>query len=184
MQIEETQLKGLYVISPKLISDERGFFMEAIRRDEFEKAGLPTRFVQVNHTSSKQHVLRGLHFQWDKPLGKVIRVIKGSAFMAFVDIRKKSETLGRSFLIEVSEDNKKIIYAPPGFAAGFCVPGDIAQVEYFYTEFYNPKGESSILWNDPEVAIPWPVINPILSQRDKNAETLDTWLKRPESDSF
>lgn len=184
MVLKETQLKGLYVISPKLISDERGFFMEVVRSDEFEKAGLPVRFIQVNHTSSKHNVLRGLHFQWDKPLGKFIRIIKGSAFMAFVDIRKKSETLGKWFLLEVSEENKKIIYASPGFAAGFYVSGDIAEVEYFYTEFYNPKGESSILWNDPAIAIPWPVMNPILSERDRNAETLEAWLKKPESDFF
>ena len=121
MQIERTKLSGLYVISPKIITDERGFFMEVVRSDEFAAADLPRYFAQVNHTRSRKNVIRGLHFQWDKPLGKFIRVLRGETYMVSADIRKKSDTFGKWASLAVSEENKKMIYAPPGFATGFCV---------------------------------------------------------------
>jgi dTDP-4-dehydrorhamnose 3,5-epimerase len=184
MQIEATKLSGLAIIAPKVVTDERGFFEEVLRGDKFKKAGLPEHFVQVNHTRSRKNVLRGLHFQWDKPLGKLIRIINGSAWMAIADIRKKSPTFGEWFSLEVSSKNKKMVYAPPGFATGFCVPGDAAEVEYFYTEFYNPAGESGIIWNDQRLKIGWPVANPVLSERDKSFGTLAEWAKKQESNLF
>ena len=185
MKIESTAISGLYVINPEVKGDERGFFMEVYREDFFAAAGIMIgKFVQQNHSFSQQGIVRGLHFQWDKPLDKLIRVINGRAFMVAVDIRKKSATLGQWFGLELSAENKKLLYAPAGFASGFAVTGDVAEVEYLYTALYNPAGESSILWDDPGIGIDWPIKNPILSDRDKSARTLVDWLKTPESDFF
>ncbi len=129
-------------------------------------------------------VVRGLHFQWDPPLAKLIRVSWGLIFAVAVDIRKKSPALGKWMGIELSAEERKEMYVPPGFASGFCSLSDPAQVEYLYTAPYNPKGESSIIWNDPEIGIRWPVKNPVLSPRDASGQTFQEWLKRPESDCF
>src|SRR3989338_1174512 len=185
MNIEPTAISGLYVVSPEVKGDERGFLMEAYREDAFAAVGITVgKFVQQNQSFSRQGVVRGLHFQWDKPLGKLIRVINGKAFMVAVDIRKKSTTLGRWFSLELSAENKKSLYAPAGFACGFVVTGEVAEVEYLYTALYNPTGESNIIWNDPAVGIDWPIKDPILSARDKSARALAEWLKTPESDIF
>ncbi|MBI3331643.1 dTDP-4-dehydrorhamnose 3,5-epimerase [Candidatus Peregrinibacteria bacterium] len=185
MTITESSLPGLYICQPKVVGDARGFFQEVFRFDEMEKAGLalPT-FVQMNHSRSAAGVVRGLHFQYDKPLGKLIRVPRGKAHMVAVDIRKKSKTLGKHLIIEVSEENCTVLYVPPGFATGFCVSEGSADVEYLYTALYNPVGESNILWNDPAIGIHWPVANPTLSERDKKAGTLADWLARPEANTF
>ncbi|MDO8499690.1 MAG: dTDP-4-dehydrorhamnose 3,5-epimerase [bacterium] len=186
LKVETTPLSSLYVITPKIVEDARGFFMEVYREDLYREQGLVIeRFVQQNHSRSGRGILRGLHFQYDAPLGKLIRVINGQAFLAAVDIRKQSQTLGQWFGLDLSAENKKAIYVPPGFASGFAVTGDIAEVEYLYTAVYNQAGESNIIWNDPAVGIKWPITaDPILSDRDKGARTLDEWLKTPESDLF
>lgn len=184
MTVEPTPLKGLLVIHPNVFPDERGFFMEVYRQDHLKSHGIDVQFLQGAHSSSKQGVLRGLHFQWDKPLGKLIRLIRGSAFVAAVDIRKKSPTLGQWFGIELSYENKTELWVPPGFASGFCILGDGADVEYQYTAIYNPKGESNIIWSDPAIGIAWPNMQPILSPRDAGAGTLADWLAKPESDFF
>lgn len=186
MKIEAAPISGLYIITPDVRGDTRGFFMEVYREDEFMSAGINTgKFVQQNHSRSEKGIIRGLHFQWDKPLGKLIRVVNGGAFVVAVDIRKKSKTLGKWFSLELNADNKKIFFVPSGFASGFTVTGDCAEVEYLYTVLYNQNGESNIIWNDPEIGINWPNINnPILSDRDKNAGTFHDWLMRPESDIF
>lgn len=185
MKIKPASISGIYVIDPEVKKDERGFFMEVYREDLFAAAGIVIgRFVQQNHSLSRYGIIRGLHFQWDGPLDKLIRVINGRAFMVAVDIRKKSVTLGKWFGLELSAENKKLLYVPPGFASGFAVTGDVAEVEYLYTALYNPAGESNILWNDPVIGIKWPIKNPILSDRDKGAYTLSEWLKMPESDIF
>ena len=181
MHLEPTPLAGLYVISPQLIQDERGFFMEVYRQDVLKEQGIEAQFVQSNHSRSVGPVLRGLHFQWNKPLGKLIRVINGAAYMAAVDIRPKSASFRQWFGGEFSAANKKLLWAPPGLATGFCVVGEAAEVEYQYTALYNQKGEGNILWNDPEFHIPWPIENPIISPRDAAAPTLAEWLKRPEA---
>jgi dTDP-4-dehydrorhamnose 3,5-epimerase len=158
--------------------------MEVYRADQYEALGLPTEFVQDNHSRSKRGVLRGLHFQWDPPMGKLMRVTYGSAFLVAVDIRKGSPTLGRWFGVEVSAKDKKQVWAPAGFARGFCVVSDFAEVQYKCTGIYNPKGESGIRWNDPKIGIHWPVKEPELSGKDRQAQTLDEWLASPASNHF
>jgi dTDP-4-dehydrorhamnose 3,5-epimerase len=184
MQIKQTKLSGFLIIEPDPIIDERGFFMEVYRTDTFAEHGIPTEFVQENHSSSSARVLRGLHFQWEPKLGKLIRVIRGKAFAVAVDIRPDSPTLGQWSGIELSYENKKQVWAPSGFATGFCVIGKNADMEYHYTALYNSKGESNILWNDPKIDIDWPIENPIVSPRDSNAQTLEEWLKHPEAHLF
>lgn len=185
MKVKSAGISGLCIINPEVKGDERGFLMEVYREDVFTAAGVTIgKFVQQNHSLSKHGIVRGLHFQWDKPLGKLIRVINGRAFMVAVDIRKKSATLGKWFGLELSAENKRLLYAPAGFASGFAVTGDVAEVEYLYTAFYNPAGESCIIWNDPAIGIDWPIKNPVLSDRDKTARTLAEWLKISELDFF
>jgi dTDP-4-dehydrorhamnose 3,5-epimerase len=158
--------------------------METFRVDQFEKHGLPTQYVQDNHSRSVKGVVRGLHFQWDPPMGKLMRVSLGSAFLVAVDIRKGSPTLGKWAGVEVSAENRRQVWAPAGFARGFCVLSDVAEIQYKCTGLYNNKGESGFRWNDPEIGIEWPLRDVSLSEKDKNAQTLAQWLARPESDNF
>lgn len=158
--------------------------MEVFRADQFKDLGLPYEFVQDNHSGSVKGVLRGLHFQWDPPMGKLMRVTRGSAFLVAVDIRKGSPMLGRWFGVKASAENRKQVWAPAGFARGFCVLSDVAEIEYKCTGIYNNQCESSILWNDPEIGIEWPVSDLILSQKDRNAQTLRQWLDSPDSNYF
>jgi dTDP-4-dehydrorhamnose 3,5-epimerase len=167
-----------------VFEDERGFFMEVFRADLYKELGLPTEFVQDNHSRSKQGVVRGLHFQWDPPMGKLMRVTYGSAFLVAVDIRKGSPTLGQWFGAEVSARDKKQVWAPAGFARGFCVTSDFAEIQYKCTGIYNSKGESGIRWNDPKMGIQWPVKEPELSMKDRQAQTLDEWLASANSNYF
>src|SRR6266436_210676 len=175
--IESRYLEDVVVVVPQAYRDERGFFMETYRTDQFEKLGLPTKFVQDNQSFSKKGVIRGLHFQWDPPMGKLMRVTYGSAFLVAVDIRKGSPTLGKWFGTEGSAENKKHVWAPAGFARGFCVLSDFAEIQYKCTGIYNDKAESGIRWNDPAIGIKWPVSGPIVSQKDANAQLLSDWLK-------
>lgn len=182
MRIIGSRLAGLWVVQPEPHEDSRGALAEVMRLDQLAKVGLRPTFVQLNHSFSNANVLRGLHFQWDEPLGKYIRVLRGSVFLVAVDIRKCSATLGSHVALEVSVENRTCVFAPPGFATGFCVLGDGAEVEYLYTAFYNPRGESNIRWNDPELGIAWPLADPIVSERDRKAGTLQDWLRSPASD--
>jgi dTDP-4-dehydrorhamnose 3,5-epimerase len=184
ISIESTHLNGVVVVVPEVFEDERGFFMEVFRKDQFEEIGLPSEFVQDNHSRSVRGVLRGLHFQFDPPLGKLMRVTLGHAFLVAVDIRKGSPTLGKWFGIDASAENKRQVWAPPGFARGFFVLSDVAEIQYKCTGIYNPNGESGIRWSDPRIGIQWPEGNPILSEKDAAAQTLDEWLRRPESSHF
>ncbi len=184
MIIEETGLAGLLVITPEAIPDERGYFMELFRQDRLVERGAPIAFVQQNLSSSKAGVVRALHFQWDKPLGKFVRVIGGKAFAVGVDIRKKSPTLGKWFGLELGAENRKALYCPPGFAFGFCTLEAPADVQYLYTALRNANAESSIRWNDPDIGVAWPVKDPILSEKDAAAQSFKKWLARPESDLF
>ena len=184
MRLEETNLKGLYTVIPEILEDHRGYFTEFFRSDYFKTKGVDATFIQQNISVSKKGVIRGLHFQWEPPLGKLIRVTNGCIFAVAVDIRKQSPTLGKWFSLELSQENKKGLYVPPGFAYGFCAQDDLSEVQYLYTAHYNSKGESSILWNDPALGIIWPIQNPILSERDASAKTLGEWLSLPESDCF
>ncbi len=182
--VESRHLNGIVVLVPEVFRDERGFFMEVYRQDEFEQLGLPGVFVQENHSRSTKGVVRGLHFQWDPPMWKIMRVVLGTAFLIAVDIRRDSPTLGEWFGIEVSAENRRQVWAPPGFARGFAVLSDVAEIQYKCTGIYNPKGESGILWSDPKLGIRWPVTNPIVSAKDAKAQTLAEWLDRPESRNF
>lgn len=184
IRIESRHLGDVAVLASEVFEDERGFFMEVYRADQYKALGLPTEFVQDNHSRSKQGVVRGLHFQWDPPMGKLMRVTYGSAFLIAVDIRKGSPTLGRWFGVEVSAKDKKQVWAPAGFARGFCVVSDFAEVQYKCTGIYNPKCESGIRWNDPKIGIHWPVKEPELSGKDRQAQTLDEWLASPASNHF
>jgi len=184
LKIESEHLNGLKVVVPEVYEDERGFFMEIYRADQFEELGLPAQFVQDNHSRSAKGVLRGLHFQWEPPMGKLMRVTYGSAYLVAVDIRKGSPSLGQWFGIEVSAQNKKQVYAPAGFARGFYTISDFAEIQYKCTGTYSNKCESGILWNDPAIGIQWPNMNPTLSAKDQVAQTLAQWLETPDSDNY
>jgi dTDP-4-dehydrorhamnose 3,5-epimerase len=184
IKIESRLSEDVVVVVPEVFQDSRGFFMETFRGDQFKALGLPYQFVQDNHSRSVKGVTRGLHFQWDPPMAKLMRVSLGSAFLVAVDIRKGSPTLGKWFGIEVSAENRRQVWAPAGFARGFCVLSDLAEIQYKCTGLYNPKGESGIRWDDPEVGVKWPTTNALLSEKDKKAQTLAQWLASPLSDNF
>jgi len=184
IKIESKFLGDVVVLVPDVFQDARGFFMETFREDQFQANGLPTRFVQDNHSRSTKGVVRGLHFQWSPPMGKLMRVSLGSAFLVAVDIRKGSPTLGKWVGVEASAENRRQVWAPAGFARGFCVLSDAAEIQYKCTGSYNNKGESGIRWDDPEIGIEWPIQHALLSEKDRNAQTLAEWLSRPESSNF
>ncbi|HZH94529.1 MAG TPA: dTDP-4-dehydrorhamnose 3,5-epimerase [Flavisolibacter sp.] len=184
-QVEETSIRDLLVITPEMFKDERGFFTEAYRKDKFSAFGLDVEFVQDNHSKSARNVLRGLHFQWEPPMGKLMRVTQGTAFLVAVDIRIGSPTLGKWIGVEASVENRKQVYAPAGFARGFCVLSESAEIQYKCTGVYtSTKAESGVLWNDPAIGIDWPVKTPILSQKDEVAQSLEQWLRSPDAAHF
>jgi dTDP-4-dehydrorhamnose 3,5-epimerase len=184
IKVDSRPLDGVVVLVPDIFQDPRGFFVEAYRADRFADLELPTNFVQENHSGSKQGVVRGLHFQWDPPMGKLMRVTVGTAFLVAVDIRKGSPTLGKWCAVEASAENRKQVWAPAGFARGFCAMSEFAEVQYQVTGLYNSKAESAIRWDDPEIGIRWPVANALVSDKDRNAQTLSEWLSSPLSDNF
>jgi dTDP-4-dehydrorhamnose 3,5-epimerase len=184
IKIESRHLQDVAVLVPDIFQDSRGFFMETFREDQFKAHGLPYHFVQDNHSRSAKGVVRGLHFQWEPPMGKLMRVTQGSAFLVAVDIRKGSPTLGKWAGIEASAENRREVWAPAGFARGFCVLSDFAEIQYKCTGAYNNKAESGILWNDPAIGIQWPGTNAELSEKDKKAQTLAQWLASPASENF
>lgn len=181
-RVESRHLNDVVVLETTVFEDERGFFTESFRADYFAALGLPSEFPQDSHSRSKKGVIRGLHFQFDPPMGKVTRVTSGSAFLAAVDLRLGSPTLGKWVGVELSAQNRKMMWVPPGFAFGFCVLSDFAEVQYKCTQIYNPNGEGAIRWNDPGIGIDWPAMdNRVISQKDQNARTLSQWLSSPES---
>ena len=184
IKIESRYLRDGVVLVPNIFQDDRGFFMETFREDQFQAFGLPTHFVQDNHSRSSKGVVRGLHFQWEPPMGKLMRVTQGSAFLVAVDIRRGSPTLGKWVGVEASAENRRQVWAPAGFARGFCVLSDAAEIQYKCTGIYSNKGESGIRWDDPAIGIEWPIRDPLLSDKDRNAQTLAQWLSRPESENF
>jgi dTDP-4-dehydrorhamnose 3,5-epimerase len=185
LEIESTHLGGdVVVVTPKVIGDDRGFFMETYRVDNFRDLGLPTDFVQDNHSRSARGVLRGLHFQWSPPMGKLMRVTSGAAYLVAVDIRKGSPTLGQWVGFEITADNKKQVWAPYGFARGFCALTDGAEVQYKCTGIYNNGGESGIYYADPAINVDWPIQQPQVSEKDSKAQTLAEWLESPLSNNI
>ena len=184
IKLESRHLGEVAVVVPEIFQDSRGFFMETFRTDQFAALGIPHEFVQDNHSRSSRGVLRGLHFQWEPPMGKLMRVTLGTAFLVAVDIRKGSPTLGQWCGVEASAENRREVWAPAGFARGFCVLSDVAEIQYKCTGLYSDKGESGILYNDPEIGVEWPVPEPSLSDKDRKAQTLKEWLAKRESDYF
>ena len=173
MKVSHSKLKGCVIIEPSIFGDERGFFLETFQAVRYEQeAGIDLPFVQDNHSRSARGVLRGLHFQQTKPQGKLVRVVRGEVYDVAVDIRRGSATFGEWEGVTLSEDNKKQFWVPPGFAHGFVVLSDTADFEYKCTNYYDPNDEGCILWNDPDLDIPWPIANPILSTKDKRAKRL------------
>jgi dTDP-4-dehydrorhamnose 3,5-epimerase len=172
------------VLVSKAFEDHRGYFMETYREDQFRELGLPGSFVQDNHSYSKKGVVRGLHFQWEPPMGKLMRVTRGTAFLVAVDLRLGSPTLGKWVGVEASADNKKQVWAPASFARGFCALTDDVEVQYKCTGTYNGKAESAIRWDDPEIGIEWPVRGAIVSDKDRGAQSLAQWLASPNSKQF
>ena len=172
MNIINTKLSDCIIIEPKVYGDDRGFFLETFQTERYATAGITLPFVQDNHSRSSKGVLRGLHFQKTKPQGKLVRVVRGKVYDVAVDIRLGSPTYGRWEAVVLSEDNKKQFWVPPGFAHGFVVISDSADFEYKCTDYYDPSDEGSLLWSDPDLNIPWPIDNPILSEKDAQAPLL------------
>ena len=172
LKVEKTKLSGVVVVSPTVHGDERGFFMETFHQTDFTEHGLPDNFVQDNHSRSAKGVLRGLHFQYPQWQGKLVRVVNGEIFDVAVDVRHDSPTFGQWVGVTISAENKQQLYVPPGYAHGFCVLSEFADVVYKCTALYRPKDEIGILWNDPFIGIEWPVLSPTVSAKDQQAGLL------------
>lgn len=172
MNVIETCLPGVVIIEPKVHGDHRGFFLESYRRDAFAELGIAHEFVQDNHSRSQLGVLRGLHFQVSQPQGKLVRVTRGSVYDVAVDIDPNSSSYGQYAGVNLSEENHRLFWVPPGYAHGFVVTSDIADFQYKCTDYYNPRDEGGVLWNDPDINIPWPVSEPTLSDKDSVLPTL------------
>jgi len=172
MNVIQTKLKDCVIIEPKVFGDHRGFFLETFQADRYRDiAGISLPFVQDNHSRSAKGVLRGLHFQKTKPQGKLVRVVSGEVFDVAVDIRPSSPSFGLWEGVVLSEENKRQFWVPPGFAHGFVVLSDTADFEYKCTDYYDPSDEGCLIWNDPAMAIDWPLANPTLSAKDSTAPT-------------
>jgi dTDP-4-dehydrorhamnose 3,5-epimerase len=177
MKITRLEIPDILLIEPQVFGDERGFFLESYRESELLKMGVDTHFVQDNHSGSKQGVLRGLHYQIQQPQGKLVRVIRGEIFDVAVDIRRSSLTFGKWIGHYLSEQNKKQLWIPIGFAHGFYVTGDWAEILYKTTNYYAPQWERTLLWNDPTLAINWPIIEGLaatLSDKDNKGKPLSS----------
>ncbi len=172
MKFIPTALEGVLVIEPDLFRDARGFFLETYQRRKYREGGVPGPFVQDNHSRSERGTIRGLHAQRMHPQGKLIRVLQGGIFDVVVDIRKGSPAFGRWIKIELTADNFLQCYVPPGFAHGFCVLSEFAEVEYKCTDYYDPSDELRIISNDPSVGVQWPTAQPMLSDKDRDARPL------------
>lgn len=172
MKVTKLSLPGVLLLEPQVFEDERGFFMETYNAQRYSQYDLPEKFVQDNHSKSVHNTLRGLHYQLNNPQGKLVRVIQGEVFDVAVDVRKKSPTFGEWVGIHLSGENKKQLYIPEGFAHGFCVLSETAEFLYKCTDFYSPKDERGIIWNDPSLAIEWPIDEPIISGKDCNLPKL------------
>jgi dTDP-4-dehydrorhamnose 3,5-epimerase len=175
MKILSRPLDALILLQTDVHRDERGFFMEAFRREWLAEMGLEAEFVQDNVSRSAPRVLRGLHYQIDPAQGKLVSVRRGKIWDASVDLRKNSPTFGQFFCTELEEADGKLLWIPPGFAHGFCVLGQgVADVSYKTTGYYNPRSEKGLRWNDPQINIPWPISNPILSAKDAVLPGIET----------
>ena len=172
MNVTETKLAGVLIIEPKVFGDSRGFFKETFQAERYREAGIEYTFVQDNYSRSQKGVLRGLHFQITKPQGKLVSCSKGAVFDVAVDIDPNSITYGQYVGVELTEENHKQLWVPPGYAHGFCVLSETADFQYKCTDYYDPSDEGGVIWNDPDVAIEWPITHPSLSSKDALLPTL------------
>ena len=184
LRIEETAIDGLVLAHLRAFPDARGSFREWFRAEHFAAVGLPTTIAQINGSISKRGVLRGLHFQWDPPQGKAMRVVRGRAFIVAVDLRVGSPTLGRAWWRDCAAGEDLWICAPAGFARGFQAIEDDTEVEYLCTAAYNPRAEGGIRWDDPALGIPWPIRDALLSEKDAAAPALAEWRAGPQGNVF
>ena len=178
MKVIPTDLPGVLVIEPQVHRDPRGFFAETYHAARYAAAGVDATFVQDNHSSSVRDTLRGLHAQLERPQAKLLRVLRGAIFDVVVDVRRGSPTFKRWISVELSEENFRQIYVPIGFAHGFCVLSDVAEVQYKCSDVYQAGDELGLLWNDPEIGVAWPVAAPILSDKDRDGLPLARLLER------
>ncbi|MDT8386264.1 MAG: dTDP-4-dehydrorhamnose 3,5-epimerase [Thiogranum sp.] len=178
MRISSLEIPGVLLIEPAVHGDARGFFLESYRRDIFRNAGVNDKFVQDNHSHSGKGVLRGLHYQLKHPQAKLVRAVRGAIFDVAVDVRRGSPTFGQWVGEQLSEENKRMLYVPAGFAHGFCTLAETTDVLYKCSDYHHPQDERGILWSDPDLAIEWPEMQFLLSERDrvhpvlKNAQDL------------
>ncbi|MEX0772575.1 MAG: dTDP-4-dehydrorhamnose 3,5-epimerase [Balneolales bacterium] len=179
MIFEPSEIKDVILIKPRTFEDERGFFTETYRESLLREAGIEQTFVQDNLSRSKKYSLRGLHYQIINPQAKLVMVTQGEILDVAVDIRKKSPTFGKFVTGRLSERNKHMLYVPKGFAHGFFVLSETATFLYKCSDYYNPKGERGIRWNDPDIGIPWPQVDPVLSDKDKNLPFLSDVIDLP-----
>jgi dTDP-4-dehydrorhamnose 3,5-epimerase len=178
--VTKTPLDGLLILNIDHIQDERGFFIESWNKRDFTEAGLPHEFVQDSHSRSRYGVLRGLHYQdLRAPLAKLVRCTVGKILDVAVDLRMSSPTFGKAFTIELTAENKTQLFVPIGFAHGFATLSDVCEVQYKQTDYYQPSCEAGITWNDPEVAIDWPIKDPVLSRRDQSQMSLKQYRENP-----
>ena len=180
MKIENTNIEEVKVIIPKVFEDFRGYFFESFKSNEYLNRGLPAEFVQDNEVRSRKNSLRGLHYQLDKPQGKLVRVVHGNILDVAVDIRIGSPTFGQHHMVELSAENKKMFFVPEGFAHGYLVTSQESIVLYKCTNIYNAKDEYGIRWDDATIGVAWGKNTPILSERDKNLPTLKEQKLLPE----
>ena len=169
-----TELPQVLLLQPRVFADERGFFFESFNQREFNQAtGLDLVFVQDNHSKSMKRTLRGLHYQFNQPQGKLVQATVGEVFDVAVDLRRSSKTFGQWYGVVLSSENKRMLWVPPGFAHGFMVLSESAEFQYKCTDYYAPEDEHGILWNDPDLAIDWPLAagEPILSAKDSQAKS-------------
>ena len=175
MEIVKTHIDGVLLIKPKVWGDPRGFFVETWQKDRYEAAGITHPFVQDNHSKSSFGILRGLHFQKKHPQGKLVSVSLGRVFDVAIDIRKESRTFGKWYGVELTQENQWQLWIEPGLAHGFVVTSDVAHFHYKCTEFYCPEDEGAIRWDDPEIAIKWPNLDPVLSKKDREAPIFEEY---------
>jgi dTDP-4-dehydrorhamnose 3,5-epimerase len=166
MRLTPTEIPDVLVVEPRVFGDERGFFFESWNRRALADAGLDAEFVQDNHSRSVRGVLRGLHYQIRHAQGKLVRVVVGEVFDVAVDLRRGSPTFGRHVGMTLSADNRRMLWIPPGFAHGFCVTSASADFLYKTTDYWHPEHERTLLWNDPALAVAWPVDNPLIAAKD------------------
>jgi dTDP-4-dehydrorhamnose 3,5-epimerase len=173
MDVTRTKLPEVALITPNVLADARGFFLETFNVRRYTESGLPFQFVQDNHSRSKINVLRGLHYQLERPQGKLVSVVRGKIFDVAVDIRRGSPTFAQWFGVTLDDVKRQALWIPPGFAHGFCALSEVVDVVYKCTEYYDPPSEKGIRWDDPLIGISWPVSEPAVSDKDRNYASLN-----------